>query len=894
MNDRLKKLMNTDVRFVSHEYLWAAFLLPVFLLSAVFFSLRIHPVGDNSLLTVDLFHQYAPVLVEFRRKILAVDNLFFSWNIGLGSNFWPVIAYYSASPLNFIVLLFPEKNISDAIAVMVLLRTGLSGLFFSLMILGKDKKEGPPVLALSTLYALNGFVLSYFWNVMWMDAIVLLPLVVLGLWRLFTEKKMTLYIVTLFLTILSNFYFGLFVCLFLIIFFFILYIEARQKKQAQPFWISFLRFAGGSLLAVMMTAFLILPTVLALTKTSAATGQTEPTLEMTFSFFDFVSRFLLHADPVVRDGLPNVFCGVLILLLVPIYLLCSGIPFRRRFATACAAAFLFVSMANLTLNFVWHGMHQTNQIPYRQAFVLIFLLLYAASDVLSHIDKINRNSVFAAAFLSLGYLILLNRSSDTAFDPWLIYGSAFLVVAYAITLIYLLRDRKIRERAEKALLYLVILEVFLSAEFSLGNLAEKEAFTYYSAYAPFSSEISEEIATRDDGAFARSALVPIETGNDGALFNLKTITYFLSTTRQSTVTFLGCLGFANNTFNEISANGLTEVSARLLGIKHVITYTDAITVDEYIGVSSSDNQILSSDLFQPERDKLFGGFEVKSDEKVLPVAYAVPSSGISYKPDPSACPFDWTNALLREMGGTEVYREVERSDTNLSNLTLSDQKDLYSVISTGSIASYTFHPVNYESGRRLYLFVDSNDKIAITVTSFNKETGDRSQEIIKPLAGQIIDCGILPPNEDELSVRVSLSESSSSPVRISTVSVDAAALDEITAKLGSFSISDVSYRSGSISGSITLPADSHILFTIPYDEGWTVNVDGQRIETETAYGALLAVPASAGVHQVDLHYSTPGFDAGTAVTIGAFLIFSGTLIFRRFPPKKRKEEEQTA
>ena len=892
MSDRIKKLMLMDVKAVPHEYLWAAFLLPVFLLAAAFFSLRVHPLGDNSLLMCDLFHQYTPILTEFRRKILSGESLFFSWNIGLGSNFWPILTYNCASPLNFIVLLFPEKNISDAITVMILLRTGLSGLFFSLLISGKDKKEGPSVLALSTLYALSGFVLSYFWAVMWMDAIVLLPLVILGLWRLITEKKAILYIITLFITVFTNFYFGFFVCLFLASFFFLLYMEARQKDQAKPFMLTFLRFAGSSVLACLMTGILLLPTVLALTKTAAATEKMQPSLELSFPLFDLFTRFLLHSDPVIREGLPNVFCGVLLFLVVPLYLFCGGIPFWRRFATSSMAVFLFVSMANPYLNFIWHGLHVTNQIPYRQAFLLVFLLLYAAVDLFLHIEKIARRSIFGASFLSLGYLILLNRTSEAAFDPWLLYGSAFFIIAYAVILTYHLREAKVRGRAEKALLYLVILEVFLSAEFALANLSETEHFTYYDAYAQHAQEISSEVQRRDNGSFTRAAILPQETGNDGALFNIKSIPSFLSTTPQSTVTFLASLGFANNERYEVSSDGLTEVSARILGLKHVISYTDAVTVDDYIGLIPSEEQTSSQEIFLPDQDKMFGSFTISSDENVLPVGFAVPTEGLSYQPDPALSPFESTNALLREMGGEDVYHPVDRIDLSLSNLESFDQKDQYNFLSVETFASYTFQPTNYVAGDRLYLFVRSDEKIAITINYTDDKTGDKKQRLIKPLAGQIIDCGILPPEESEYSVRVSLLSGSTKPISISCATVAAASLDSTTRKLKDFSLTDISYRSDSISGMIPLPSDSCILFTIPYDEGWTATVDGQKAETVMAYGALLAVPATPGTHQIDLSYSPPGFEAGILVTIGSVLLFAGMIVYKHLPNKRRQAEIQ--
>src|SRR5664279_1146700 len=231
MNDSYKKLLRTEIKGIPHEYQWAAFLLPVFLLLVAFASWKVHPLGPTSLLTCDLFHQYAPILAEIRSKILSGESLFYTWNMGLGTNFWPLLTYNGASPLNIILLFFPQAYISDGISLMILLRTGLSGLFFSLLFYKKDGREGALTLAISTAYALCGYVLAYFWALMWMDAVVLLPLVILGLWKIFTGEKPRLYVISLFFVILSNFYFGFFVCVFLVLFAPVLYMEARQKNS---------------------------------------------------------------------------------------------------------------------------------------------------------------------------------------------------------------------------------------------------------------------------------------------------------------------------------------------------------------------------------------------------------------------------------------------------------------------------------------------------------------------------------------------------------------------------------------------------------------------------------------------------------------------------------------
>ena len=132
MKDRIKRIFVSEVG-IPHENLWIAVFLPVLILGALFFALGIRPFGHASLLTNDLYHQIAPFLLELRRKFHTGESLLFSWNIGLGTSFLPTIAYYCASPLNIIALIFPEKNLLDVITLIALIRVGLSGLSFSLL-----------------------------------------------------------------------------------------------------------------------------------------------------------------------------------------------------------------------------------------------------------------------------------------------------------------------------------------------------------------------------------------------------------------------------------------------------------------------------------------------------------------------------------------------------------------------------------------------------------------------------------------------------------------------------------------------------------------------------------------------------------------------------------------
>ena len=244
-------------------------------MTVIFAILQVHPfaTGKNMILTVDCYHQYAPFLVELRNKILSGESLFFSWHVGMGTNFWAVFANYSASPLNILCVFFPAKYISDCIAFLAIIRCGLTGLFMSYLLPEFDKKRKDLFLtAFASFYALCGWAISYFWNIMWHDAVVLLPLIVLGLLKMFRDKKPLLYCCSLTICLISNFYSGYFVCLFLVFYAPILYVTITEKVTLKNFWSAVWRFGVYSGLAGGLSAFLTLSTYITLQKSSATSG----------------------------------------------------------------------------------------------------------------------------------------------------------------------------------------------------------------------------------------------------------------------------------------------------------------------------------------------------------------------------------------------------------------------------------------------------------------------------------------------------------------------------------------------------------------------------------------------------------------------------------------------
>ena len=166
-----------------------SFSLPVLIMIGIFIQRGIYPFGEMTFLRTDLYHQYAPFFAEFLRKLRSGEELTWTWNIGLGSNFISLYAYYLASPLNWLVFLCPAKFIIEFITFWIVVKIGLSGLTFCYYLSRRYQTRNFGLTFFSVLYALSAYMAAYSWNIMWLDCILLAPLIMLGLERLVKEDK---------------------------------------------------------------------------------------------------------------------------------------------------------------------------------------------------------------------------------------------------------------------------------------------------------------------------------------------------------------------------------------------------------------------------------------------------------------------------------------------------------------------------------------------------------------------------------------------------------------------------------------------------------------------------------------------------------------------------------
>jgi len=856
-------------KYCEGQYYIYSFFIPAFIMMIILLILQVHPfgAGTNMVLTVDCYHQYAPFLVELRNKILSGESLFFSWNVGMGTNFWAVLANYSASPLNILALFFPPKYVGDCIAFLAILRVGLTGLFMSILLKEFDKKRKDLLLvAFSSSYALCGWVASYFWNIMWHDAVMLLPLIVFGLLRMMRDKKPLLYCLSLAVCLISNFYAGYFVCLFLVIYAPILYVSITERVTIRNFWSAVWRFGVYSGIAGGLSAFLTVSTYFTLQKSSATGGTFPKEFQVTNDLFDFISRFFMGSNPNVRDGMANVYCGILIIMLVPLYFLCRKIRLREKIAYGIGLAIMYISLSSRMMTYIWHGFHFPNQIPYRQAFLISFLVVIMGYKVLRNLKSFTKGELLVPCMSMIAFLILYEKIGEGQ-EGYIAMGiSIVFVIIYTAMLRMIANGKKSAMFQQIALFFVLFAELFTSSVTTIGLLAAHEGFTGWDFYGSHYDEVQtllEESEAKNPNGFERSEIYPAYICNQPALYNMKGISIFTSTARESFVKFINNLGFHNNGINSMRNFGLTEITATLFGVHNMYDLNKTSPIPVCFQQVETDTETAVRQFVNPD---------------ALSVGYMVDNSLLEYHMNQTSVPFLSTNAFVKSMGiEQDVFEPMELNFNSATGVKADggNQRTGYKYSFEGTTAEIILTISNAEPGDHIYLYAVANKAPQVIINDQVKHSTEASETKYSARTYQFMDLGYIEKNTNKL-VTLKFNDSKlSGNLWIQCARVVKDGYDEMVEKLSDEQMRVISYDSTHLDGVITAENEGALFLTIPYDESWEATVDGQKAEIIPIDNAFMALKLTAGTHNISLHYKPSRFRLCCYISLAALaaLIF---------------------
>ncbi|MGI6766155.1 MAG: YfhO family protein [Lentihominibacter sp.] len=849
----LKKKVTSAI--TDNRHALAAFFLPVLIVVSAFAVTGIFPFGPNQIAVIDMYHQYVPFLSELQYKLQHLDSLFYTWNGAGGSNFWNLIAYYGASPLNLLLVLFPAGFIMEGVTSIFLIKIGLAG-SFTFLFLRYIRSSSWIAVGFSTMYALCSYVMGYYWCIMWMDAVMLFPLVMLGLYRLIDEGRPALYTVSLAFTVFCNYYIAIMVCIFILFYYPVLYFirvsDGGRRKCLETTGLA----AGCSFLGIVMAAVMLVPAYISMQNTYYITSSTPEDWYFYYYPIEILNQLLPETQLTFREGLPNLYSGMLVVMLLAVYIMCDRIPVREKLLNGAFLVFIFFSLNTNILNFLWHGMHFPNQLPYRYTFMVSFLLITMAYRAFSQIDSISIRRITAILAAGFGYyLIMQNLMADKLDNPTaFFYIGMILLTGYSAILI-LYRSGRISVRGVTILILLLI-----SAEMCWNTCSsfEKVGNTTRENYMENGTDIMKLAEEAKGGDFARIEIDEANNYNSPAFYHFRGLSQFSSSINADVTALMERIGLEGapekNRFNYNVTNPVTN---SMLNVKYIIGKNQPLKDKDFRLVGREGN----SGLYESDYP--------------LSIGYMAPHTIRTWKFD-SINPFDNLNSYVKVITEGEIERvfeeleigqiqtaerDAEITAENIITVSAVNQEEAGSV-SVGFTAVGT---------QKYYIFCEADHAESITV----QRTRKNENSDIQSDCGSIINLGEIKDGE-EFQVVIGYLEGRESNVRIHVCTLDEAAWAEVYEKMSADMMTVEEYGDTYIRGNVKAGAGEVLVTSIPYEKGWTLRVDGKKREiSELAGDAWISLEPGEGNHDIELSFRPPGIIAGGMITLVCILLLMG-------------------
>ena len=820
----MNRIYNSKNIFVRNLTLIIAFVVPLICFVFMYIGRGIYPFGDEMYLRSDMYHQYATFLKEFQSILKNGDSLLYTWNIGLGSDLPGTYAYYLATPLYWLMAILPSDYIPEIMSGFIALKAGLMSATFAYYVQQHTGKRNMMAAAFGIFYAFSSYMAAYSWNLMWLDCLLLLPLIVLGLERLVKRRRVTLYTISLAVAILSNYYIAIMICIFLVLYFFYLVLCEPGKSGtggAGGFGRTLGRFALYSVLAGLMAAATVIPAFINLSSTASGDFSFPTRLTFYFNVLEEIAHAVMNVEPTVLSGyIPNIYCTIGLFVMIPLFMLCRKIKAKVKIGKAILMLIFLFSFALNIPTYIWHGFHFPNSLSSRQSFIYIFLVLVMAYEMMIRIDAFKYYEIgacFLAGEIAIYALQVLYASED--YSVMLVTISALFLALYFIWMM-LRKSRKV-----KPVIMTIAILVLAIAEAMVNTNVTGYKTTGRSVYMADNEAYTALLnSVEDEDGFYRVEKVVRRTKNDGAWLNYMPASEFSSTTLSGISDFYNDMGMQGST-NSFSYYGHTPLTTAMLGVRFEL--------------SSTEREDTLQELYGEQ-----GGYYMYENKYALSLGYMVDSSvmGISMGGETA---FDNQNTFVKEATGV---------------------KGLFKIMSSVSGETATFEV--REDGRAYIYLTEKVKSIYVTVTTDGSAISEESYSSLENQ--QIVDLGDCEAGD---VFTVSSTDDDADSVSLYPAVMSYEKLDEAMEVLQKNQLQIDTFEDTYVRGTITADEDGVMMTSIPYYDGWEVYVDGVKQELTSFRNAFIVVNLSEGTHTVEFRYHSPGLVAALVISGVAIAIF---------------------
>ncbi|MGN0394280.1 MAG: YfhO family protein [Coprococcus sp.] len=848
------------------------FIIPIICMLIHMAMKECYPFGKNTILIGDANIQYYSFFMELADKIKNGGSFFFSWNKGMGYDFYSNFFYYLASPFNIIALFFGKAHMELGMAITMLVQVGMCGvtMLYYLAHTRKNKMKHGILndcvcILFALAYAMCDYIVAYQYNILWLITLLLIPIMMLGIERMIEKDCVRLYFVTLFLIFVTNFYFAWFACIFAVIWFI-----DQKKSNVKDFFKKFVRFAITSVVSAMCAAFVLLPCFLAVSQREDKWVELSDYSLGTFGKIgNFIQSFFWGCEiDKLGNSLftNNNYCGIFVLILCLAFVFNKKIDTKQKVKRIIEMLLIAFCLNWIVSSYVLHGFTIPHMFTNRYAFILLILMIVTAFECVTSYETIRLRWIAAMLFISIiGVAIAVTRNDSI--QNMMCYMISILLIIYLILLFVFSRRNRIKK---KSLIINVIIIGFveLISNFFFVNGDSYDVSKDYKCASKEWADIYENIDT--DNMERKTSWVNSENNTTYSDTNL-----YASSINSNLLWLFDDLGLVYQTNGGSYAyRGATPVTSLMFNVRNVLTDQQAY----YGGYDERESFNIYNEAY--DMSERCGIYE---SSYISGIGYTVSDDILNWNID-DISPFAVQNDFVEKISGVEdVFTKVEtntledfdvkcngcmlfKNKVDLESEKKSDNLYFYqNLLLDGTKYSAIQFKFTVPYDMDLYIYIQDRWR---TMTSVYVNGELYGNESIYPSPKEILSLGKLQKGQEV----VLLVYNNSQTLEKGTTIIDFYEyhddkMQECLKTLEGKGMDIESAEDTYIKAHVNAEEDSILYTSIPYYKGFKVYVDGNETDIiGLASDALIGVNLTKGEHMIEFKYMPYGLKAGLIIS----------------------------
>lgn len=845
---------NKTIRFIVDNRMYIyCFSISFIIATIMLIIVSVAPFGDNALGNADTYQQwYSNTLLNY---INAKNNHYslFATNSGLFSDNYNGFIGSIITPFSRLInYLIPESLYTLFFALDFVTKFSIGGLSLIFYLshrryAKKIAKTDRRILIYGLSYSICSYSIAYF-GYQNFGFLQTLPIVILGLEILVKEKRPALYITALFLAV-GDPYYGFMTCMFL--FFYFLTFKYDNFKD---FFQKSVRFGLSSIAAAGLRAYVLIPYFLKTRESLYLVGDAEvKKSSVGTNYFNTIQEFQIFNEQSSVTKVfyeINIYCGILFLIILPVYLLLKKVPLQVRIKKILLIALYYLAFNNETLNYIFHGFHNQTMVPNRFSIFIIFMFITMGIDIIENLNEINKKNTLRVMAVSSITVLAIWAIPNIGKTPNLAYIVSVIFVILYLNIFYFLYYKKENAKlSKKILVILLLLEIIINCFGTMFRHVGAKAVNLDNVYTI--KEIKENYPDMLK-ADVNTELINSDLNNIGNFTGINTLSTFNSslTVAHANIVAKWNQLYSSNVIYYPLGNLLSDM---MLHIKyHLADMYDAYSGSYY----DKTGQVANLEIYENDTYLPLGVFFNKNDALT--------------KWDKTKCndyknSLEYQNAFSNSLGYGDIYNIVSLEEYD-KNKTYTTNDNFYQITrdDTTTAINEMYGTIDYNVA--MHFSAEVKGDIYIGYGDFIFYGGRKDSD-----TDEILEITIPSPSElSEMTFGIANKEN----------------LNALHQNLSRYTMQNLTTDWNSIDGTITAPDNGTVYISLPNLGSFETYVDGKRVDHTTFLGGI-GIPVTAGNHTISLVYTPRGMYGGFIITLSTIAL----LIFTSYITKRNKKKD---